>query len=72
MNLNTGEKGWYSYDKKEGTIQKYNKELEKIYKDKNNNTKVLIYILSGTTLIFGIATIVLAIKKSKRNTNIVK
>lgn len=66
MNLNTGEKGWYSYNKKEETIQKYNTDIEDHYKEKINSTKTLIYILSATTLIFGISTIILAIKKSKR------
>ena len=66
MNLNNGEKGWYSYNKKENTIQKYNDEIKDYYDEKVKNSKVLIYILSGTTLIFGIATITLAIKKSKK------
>lgn len=65
MNLNTGEKGWYSYNKKENTIQKYNDELKEEYNAKDKNSKILIYILSATTLIFGITTITLAIKKSK-------
>lgn len=66
MNLKTGEKGWYSYNKKEETIQKYNTDIEDYYKEKIQSTKVLIYILSGTTLVFGISTIVLAIKRNKR------
>lgn len=66
MNLNTGEKGWYSYNKKENTIQKYNNEIKDYYNEKVKNSKVLIYILSGTTLIFGITTITIAIKKSKK------
>ena len=66
MNLNTGEKGWYSYNNKEDTIQKYNTDITAYYDEKINSTKILIYILAGTTLVFGISTIVLAIKKSKR------
>ena len=66
MNLNTGEKGWYSYNNKEDTIQKYNTDITAYYEEKINSTKILIYILAGTTLVFGISTIVLAIKKSKR------
>lgn len=66
MNLNNGEKGWYSYNKKENTIQKYNDEESEKDKEKLKNSKILIYILSGTTLIFGIATITIAIKKSKK------
>ena len=65
MNINTGEKGWYSYNKKEGSIQKYSNELFNANNEKIKNSKILIYILSATTLIFGITTITLAIKKSK-------
>lgn len=65
MNINTGEKGWYSYNKKEGSIQKYSNELFNVNNEKIKNSKILIYILSATTLIFGITTITLAIKKSK-------
>lgn len=66
MNLNTGEKGWYSYNKKENTIQKYNDSEDNQNDEKMKNTKLLIYILSGTTLLFGITTITLAVKKSKK------
>lgn len=65
MNINTGEKGWYSYNKKEESIQKYNDELFNVNNEKIKNSKILIYILSATTLIFGITTITLAIKKTK-------
>lgn len=65
MNINTGEKGWYSYNKKEESIQKYNNELFNVNNEKIKNSKILIYILSATTLIFGITTITLAIKKTK-------
>lgn len=65
MNINTGEKGWYSYNKKEESIQKYSNELFNVNNEKIKNSKILIYILSATTLIFGITTITLAIKKSK-------
>lgn len=66
MNLNNGEKGWYSYNKKENTIQKYNDENSGKDEEKLKSSKILIYILSGTTLIFGIATITIAIRKSKK------
>ncbi len=66
MNLKTGDKGWYTYDSKENTIQKYNSDVEDYYKEKIDNTKVLIYILSGTTLLFGISTIVIAIKRQRK------
>lgn len=66
MNLKTGDKGWYTYDSKENTLQKYNSDVEDYFKEKIDNSKVLIYILSGTTLLFGISTIVIAIKRQKR------
>ena len=66
LNTETGKKNWYSYDNKENTLQIYNFKVDDFYKDKINSTKTLIYILSGTTLLFGIVTIALAIKKSKK------
>lgn len=66
MDLTSGEKDWYVYDIKEKTIQKYNNDIDTYYEDRIDNTKVLIYILSGTTLLFGIMTIVFAINSGKR------
>lgn len=66
INLKTGEEDWYTYSLKENTIQKYNYELEKHYDEKLKNTRVLIYILSATTLLFGITTIVFAVKSNKK------
>ena len=66
LNLNTNKKGLYTYDIKDKTIQRYNKDLEKYNKEKLKNTRILIYILSATTLLFGIMTIVFAVKSSKR------
>ena len=66
VNLKTAEEGWYSYDIKENTIQRYNYDLDNYYKDKIKSTRVLIYILSATTLLFGITTIAFAIKSNKR------
>ena len=66
INTRTGEEGFYSYNKEEETIQKYNQEIEDYYKEKIENNKVLIYILSGTTLVFAVATITLVIKRHKQ------
>ena len=66
ISTRTGEEGFYSYNKEEETIQKYNQEIEDYYKEKIENTKVLIYILSGTTLVFAVATITLVIKRHKQ------
>ena len=65
-NLKNDNEGWYVYDLEEGTIQSFNKDMENFYKEKINNTKILIYILSATTLVFGITTIVFVIKSTKR------
>ena len=66
LNTNTNNKGFYSYDLKDHTLQRYNKDIDKYNKEKLESTKTLIYILSGTTLLFGITTIVFAIKSSKK------
>lgn len=66
MNANTGEKGWYSYNEEENTIQKYNKDLDKYYQNKIKSSHMLIYILAAATLLFGIIIIILAIKANKK------
>lgn len=66
MNTATGEKRWYTYNLDDGSIQNYDVDNH-IYNDKKtDNGRTLIYILSGTTLLFGIMTIVFAIKSQKR------
>ena len=67
MNAATGESGWYMYNFEDGTINIYNKDDDDIYKEKKqDNSRMLIYILSGTTLLFGVLTIIFAIKSGKR------
>lgn len=71
INLDTGEKDWFVYDLDKKTIKKYDSSLDNTNIDNNeknnkNNTEILIYILSGTTLLFGIMTIVFAIKSGKK------
>lgn len=66
MNSATGEKGWYTYNIDENTLQKNDFEVNNYYEDKIKNTETLIYILTGTTLFFGITVIALAIKYSQR------
>lgn len=65
-NLKNDIDGWYIYDLKENTIQRFNKDMEKFYKEKIKSTRVLIYILSATTLLFGITTITFAVKSTKK------
>lgn len=67
VNTNTGDEGWYCYNEKENTIQKYNDEIDSYYNDKINNSHLLIYILAGASLIFGIIVIILASKVNKTN-----
>lgn len=66
MNVKNGDKGWYSYDSNSNTLQKYNNEIDNYYKDKDKNTRILIYILAGTTILFGIMVITLAVKLTQR------
>ena len=65
-NTKTNKTGWYSYNKEEETLQKYNTEIDDFYKQKIKNTELLIYILLGTSLLFGILVIVLAVKNSRK------
>ena len=66
VNTKTGEKSWYSYDEVDNTLQRYNFDLDDFYNNKIKNTQILIYILSGTTFLFGIGVIVLVIKKNNK------
>jgi len=70
VNENTKEEGWYSYNLIENTIQKYNQEIEKYYEQKIEDTQILIYILGGISLFFGITVIVLAIKLNNKKRKI--
>ena len=72
VNTETGEKGWYSYNEDENTLQKYNSEIYDYYQDKIQNTQVLIYILAGTTLLFGIIVIILAVKLNQKKSRKIK
>ena len=72
VNTETGEKGWYSYNEDENTLQKYNSEIDDYYQDKIQNTQVLIYILAGTTLLFGIIVIILAVKLNQKKSRKIK
>lgn len=65
-NSNTNDEGWYSYNSLDKSFQKYNFDIDNFYENKIKNTQVLIYILSGTTLLFGIIIITLSAKKLNR------
>ena len=70
IDLDTGEKKWYTYDLESKTIEIFNNNDNNQTNNKGNikekDTGKLIYILSGTTLLFGITTIIFAIKSSKK------
>lgn len=66
MNAEDGKKDWYVYDLKYDTIQRYNADVDDFYNEKLDSTKTLIYVLSATTLLFGITTIVFAVKSNKK------
>lgn len=66
INLADGEKDWYVYDISNKTLQKYSSEIADYYNKKMDSTITLIYILSATTLLFGIMTISLAVKSGKK------
>ena len=70
MNSETGEKGLYMFDKKEGTVQRFNDEIADIYKDKADLYFMILMIVSG---IVGVAIVAMAVvlivrtKKRKKN-----
>lgn len=66
INTKTGYEGWYSYNEKENTLQVYNKDIDNYYQKEIKDTQILIYILGGTSLLFGITVIILASKLSRR------
>ena len=66
MDVNTGNKGWYKYDSKENTIQRY--DQEEIDKLTSNNQKYLntIYLMSGISIVL-IMFILILITKNKKS-----
>lgn len=67
INTDTGETNWYTYNLEDKTIEEYNENIDNnIKKNNKNNSNTLIYILSGSTLLFGILTIIFAIKSGKK------
>lgn len=65
MNLNTGKVNWYTYDKEEGTIQKY-AGGNKISVIDNNYYLVLVYALTGISGLLLLFVMVLSIKYKKK------
>lgn len=69
MNTVTGIEGWYSYNENEKSLQLYNEEIDEYYQEEIKSSRFLIYILSATTLLFGISTIMIAIKSRNKSKN---
>ena len=73
MNSETGEKGLYMFDKKEGTIQRFNDEIADIYKDKADLYFMILMIVSGIVGVAIVATaVVLIVRTKKRKKNKIK
>lgn len=66
INTKTGYEGWYSYNENENTIQKYNNDIDDFYKKEIKDAQILIYILGGTSVLFGTTVIVMAAKLSTK------
>lgn len=67
--LENGNEGWYSYDTKEKTFQRYNveeiKNMENEYQEKNSTDKKVIIGLGILSAFLALTTIALALKKQK-------
>lgn len=65
MNIETGKKHLYMYDKEEGTLQIYNDEIEKKLNKTIEDYKILIAALSGLSTLLFLIIIVVSIKSYK-------
>ena len=66
-NIESSTTNLYMYEENEGTIQIFNKDLIKLYEEKLEETKYLVYIMSGLAVLFGILIIVVAASKNKKH-----
>lgn len=69
VNVETGDKGFYMYDKKMQTIIRYNDEYNKIFEEKINLYTYIIIGFISLSLLMLIIIIVLLTKKGKKNKN---
>ena len=65
MNLNTGKVNWYTYDKEEGTIQKY-AEGNKVNTIDDNKYNLLVYTLASISGLLTFFMMILFIKYKKK------
>lgn len=66
LNLDTGEKGWYSYEKTENTIQKYSSEIMETMLENNTKSDEIIKILMSVILILALLIIIVSTTKTKK------
>lgn len=66
LNLDTGEKGWYSYEKTENTIQKYSSEIMDTLIENNTKSDEIIKILMSVILILALLIIIVSTTKTKK------
>lgn len=65
INVETGKESLYQYDAVEGTVQRYNNDVEKVYQVEADNYKTYLYIAIGVIVITIIALLIALIIKLK-------
>lgn len=66
MNVDTGEIGWYHYDKKDMSIQRYDNEEINELLNLNSKYMMVIMVLGGSCLLLMIAILILMVKIKKQ------
>lgn len=66
LNLDTGEKGWYSYEKTENTVQKFSSEIMDAMLDDNAKSDEIIKILMSVILVLALLIIIVSTTKTKK------
>ena len=70
INVETGKESLYQYDAVEGTVQRYNNDVEKVYQVEADNYKTYLYVAIGVIVITIIALLItLIIKLKNKNKN---
>ncbi len=75
MNASTGEKGWYKYDSKEGTFQRYVEEVKEVKKEELDMYFIVAMAfaaLSGVTILLVIVLLSMNSKLRKKNNKLIK
>lgn len=68
MNIETGDKGYYLYDAKEQTFQRYNDEVSHKLQEENQKYKYVIMGFAGGCVFLVFVCMVLALHKPKKKT----